>query len=79
MGKNFIEYITDKRLEMGAGLLVDTDAPVGEIVYQVGYSDAASFTRKFTRHFLISPGAYRKVEREKAGKRENGGITDEKN
>ncbi len=79
VGKNFIEYITDKRLEMAAGLLVDTDAPVGEIVYQVGYSDAASFTRKFTRHFLISPGAYRKVEREKTGKRENGGITDEKN
>ncbi len=76
VGKNFIEYITEKRLERAAELLVNTDAPVGEIVSLVGYSDAASFTRKFTRYFLISPGAYRKVEREKKGKQEKGGRED---
>lgn len=76
MGRNFIEYITEKRLERAAELLVTTDAPVGEIVSLVGYSDAASFTRKFTRHFLISPGAYRKVARERAEKQEKGANTD---
>lgn len=64
-GKNFLNYITDKRLELAAQLLVDTDDSVGEIVEKVGYSDGASFTRKFSRHFLVSPGNYRKMEREK--------------
>ncbi len=65
VGKNFIEYMTEKRLDMAAKLLVETDDSVGTIVAKVGYSDAASFTRKFTRHFLVSPGVYRKKEREK--------------
>lgn len=65
VGKNFIEYMTEKRLDMAARLLVETDDSVGTIVSKVGYSDAASFTRKFTRHFLVSPGVYRKTERKK--------------
>lgn len=65
VGKNFIEYMTEKRLDMAAKLLVETDDSVGTIVSKVGYSDAASFTRKFTRHFLVSPGVYRKTERKK--------------
>ncbi|MBO5070911.1 MAG: helix-turn-helix domain-containing protein, partial [Roseburia sp.] len=65
MDKNFINYITDKRLNLAAKLLVETDETIGEIVEKVGYSDVASFTRKFTRYFLVSPGNYRKMEREK--------------
>ena len=65
VGKNFIEYMTEKRLDMAAKLVVETDDSVGTIVSKAGYSDAASFTRKFTRHFLVSPGVYRKTERKK--------------
>lgn len=64
-GKNFIDYIVDKRMELAAHLLVDTDATVGEIVKKVGYSDVPNFTRKFTRHFRITPSNYRKREWEK--------------
>lgn len=64
-GQTFITYITDKRLNLAAQLLLDTDDTISEIVEKVGYSDAASFTRKFTRNFKVSPGNYRKIERDK--------------
>lgn len=65
VGKTFLEYVTEKRLNLAADLLTRTDNPVGIIVAKVGYSDAASFTRKFSRHFLVSPGVYRKTQRQK--------------
>lgn len=65
MGKTFIQYITDRRLNLAAQLLADTEGTVSEIVDRVGYSDTPSFIRKFTRHFHVSPGNYRKISREK--------------
>jgi AraC-like DNA-binding protein len=64
-GENFIDYITGKRLEKAASLLKSTDYSISRIVEMVGYSDSASFTRKFTRHYFMSPGNYRKVNQEK--------------
>ena len=63
-GENFIDYITRKRLEKAAALLKSTDYSIIRIVEMVGYSDSASFTRKFTRYYYMSPGNYRKVNRE---------------
>jgi len=65
IGKNFINYISDKRLELAAKLLTDTDDTIAEIVEKVGYSDTASFTRKFTKHFMVPPGKYRMQMKEK--------------
>lgn len=80
-GRTFIDYIMNKRMELAAQLLVETDTAVGEIVEKVGYSDVPSFTRKFTRHFRISPSNYRKREREKTAEilLEDGGQKKDEN
>lgn len=64
-GENFIDYLTGKRLEKAAFLLRNTKYNISRIVEMVGYSDTASFTRKFTRHYNLSPGNYRKADQEK--------------
>lgn len=63
--KNFIDYITEKRLHLAAELLIESDALVSEIVEKVGYTDVANFTRKFSQYFRMSPGKFRKLERER--------------
>lgn len=60
---NFIDYLTDKRMTHACNLLVETDMKIREIMEQVGYIDLASFTRKFTQVFGISPGRYRDEKR----------------
>jgi AraC-like DNA-binding protein len=47
-------------MKRAAELLLTTDQGVGEIVAEVGYIDASSFTRKFTKVYHLSPTAYRK-------------------
>ncbi len=62
-GINFIDYLSDKRLEECCRLLRDTDMTIQAIVQSVGYTDLPSFSRKFSRKYGMSPGAYRKSVR----------------
>jgi len=64
-GVNFIDYLTEKRMSRACDLLVNTNMKIREIMEQVGYIDLASFTRKFTKLFGISPGCYRDEKRKK--------------
>ncbi len=52
-------YLTSRRLEKAAELLVSSEAPVKEISYSVGYRHPASFTRAFQKSFACSPRDYR--------------------
>ncbi len=58
-GKNFLEYVTEKRMERVCYLLKNTDLKVKTIVEQVGYVDVASFTKKFRTIMGVSPAKYR--------------------
>ena len=40
-------------------LLERLDSPISEIAHQVGYQDAANFTRAFKNHFKMLPKDYR--------------------
>jgi AraC-like DNA-binding protein len=46
-------------------LLVETDLPIADIAGEVGFSDAATFTRAFSRWQGSGPGAYRAAFRSK--------------
>lgn len=59
-GMRFIDYISQKRMTQATVLLTGTGLPVSEIMRRVGYLDASSFTRKFTKMYGLSPSAYRK-------------------
>jgi AraC family transcriptional regulator, L-rhamnose operon transcriptional activator RhaR len=52
-------WLTRRRTEAAAVLLVTTDAPVADIAKQVGWSDANYFARRFRSVFGINPSAYR--------------------
>ena len=53
-------YITERRLDRAAELLVQTTEPVGTIAITVGYESDAAFSRAFRRRFDASPLNWRK-------------------
>jgi len=53
-------WIQDQRLEAAKSLLESTRLGIAEICYQVGYQDAASFSRLFNRIVGLPPGEYRR-------------------
>jgi len=50
-------------LDAARDLLERSDLGVAEICYKVGYQDAASFSRLFSRRTGLSPGEYRRQAR----------------
>ena len=52
--------IDQVRLKQSLSMLREPDAPVTQIAYDLGYSDAAHFTRAFRRWTALSPREYRR-------------------
>jgi two-component system response regulator YesN len=59
MGKTFVEYLTELRMDKAKELLRCTDAGSSEIAYQVGYSDPHYFSFIFKKVNGCSPRDYR--------------------
>jgi AraC-like DNA-binding protein len=53
------KYLLARRLERAAALLRNTDWQVNEICLSVGLKSVGSFTTSFTKHYGVSPAAYR--------------------
>lgn len=60
-GMNFIDYITNLRMDYVKKQLRDTDKKVKDIAAEVGYVDASSFSRKFKAMEGVTPVQYRKI------------------
>ena len=60
-GQTFTQYLTNYRLEKASGLLMQTDAPIGEIALKCGFSDHRSFISAFKKRFGDTPSRYRKM------------------
>ncbi|MCC2685851.1 MAG: AraC family transcriptional regulator [Paenibacillaceae bacterium] len=60
-GSTVLEYVNQVRIDYAKELLRDPDTPIKDIVKQVGYVDASSFTRKFKTIVGLTPGEYRKM------------------
>lgn len=58
-GTSPAQYVRVTRLDRATSLLTRTELPIKEVSHQVGFSDVQYFTRCFTAHFGVSPGAYR--------------------
>ena len=58
------QYLTRYRLRESLRLLRETELPITEVVYSVGFEDLSHFSRCFKREYGISPRQYR---REHAG------------
>ena len=58
-GSNFIEYVTNVRIEKAKELLTGSNKNIKEISMEVGYSDANYFSRAFKKNVGISPTEYK--------------------
>ncbi|GBF76804.1 putative AraC family transcriptional regulator [Paenibacillus sp. 598K] len=59
LGINFVNYLTDVRVEQAKRLLESTDDLIPDIAAQVGYMHAVSFNRVFKKVVGMTPGGYR--------------------
>lgn len=60
-GQNILDYATNLRMERAKQLLADTDIPLKELGYQVGYYNVSSFIRRFKQTQGVTPGDYRRL------------------
>lgn len=59
MGKTFVEYLTEIRIEKAKELLVCTSMKTSEVGYEVGYKDPHYFSYIFKKILGCSPKEYR--------------------
>ncbi|MBO7746364.1 response regulator [Paenibacillus sp. MWE-103] len=60
-GMNYIDYLTECRMEAAKQLMRETDKSLKEITYDVGYRDPNYFSRVFKKIVGHSPTDYRKT------------------
>lgn len=58
-GKNFIEYLTELRIEKAKQLLSQTEMSMKEICANIGYTDPNYFSRTFKKNVGITPTDYK--------------------
>ncbi|MGI6166885.1 MAG: helix-turn-helix domain-containing protein [Eubacteriales bacterium] len=65
MGENLSDYITKKRIELAARLLVETDFSAEQVSERVGYKSKPQFYNTFTKYMKKTPRQYRLDARQK--------------
>ena len=58
-GMNFIDYITEYRIDRAKNLLQNSNMNVKEISYEVGYNDPNYFFKVFKKATNLTPGEFR--------------------
>lgn len=66
VGRAPMEVVAEQRMEHSATLLRQAKLKIAEISEMAGYSSEAAFSRRFARHFGISPSQMRERSRAKA-------------
>ncbi len=67
LGMNYIDYVTNRRLEKAGGLLAQ-GLSVKECCFAVGYNDPNYFSRIFRKHFGMTPTEFREEQLSKQGR-----------
>lgn len=62
-GSNFVEYVTNLRIEQAKKLLAEEGRSMKEICVEVGYSDPNYFSRIFKKNTGVTPTEYRESEK----------------
>ena len=60
-GNNFIDYLSEIRMNKAKDLLRETNLNIAVICEQVGYNDLKHFTKSFKKNIGIKPNEYRKL------------------
>lgn len=59
-GQTPIEYLTRLRIQRAMEMLRNTDLPITEIAFKIGFRDSNYFTRQFRNITGLTPSSYRK-------------------
>ena len=63
MGTTISKYLTEWRMTTAASLLERSDLPLPDVAASAGYGSEAAFSRAFSRHHGLPPGAFRRSAR----------------
>ena len=66
VGQTPLDYVTRWRMRRAAGLLEQGANNLGEVAAQVGYGSDESFSRAFSQWAGMTPGAYRRAQRDES-------------
>lgn len=61
LGKTFVHYLTDQKIEYAARLLRTTDLPITQICFECGFGSFANFSRVFRRKTGQTPSEYKRT------------------
>lgn len=67
IGVTPIQYVMQYRLQMAAGLLVETEKKIADVGAQCGFQDLSYFARMFRRWKGCTPSEYRKLKQNTSG------------
>ena len=59
-GRTFTQHVNSLRIEQAARLLRETDLPVMEVAFNVGFDNFSYFIKRFREVYGVSPSNYRK-------------------
>ena len=62
-GLSIMAYLTQLRIKMASLLIRDTNLPICEIIYKVGFNDSTHFGRTFRKYTGYTPIDYRRIEK----------------
>lgn len=62
-GLPVMRFVTQKRMELGQQLLIDSNFNIKQICFHCGYLHSSSFIKVFFQHYGMSPQQYRKAKR----------------
>ena len=62
-----MDFVRQRRLDLGRELLLNSTRAIGEIATCVGYASQSAFTAAMVREFGRSPRALRRELRDKTG------------
>lgn len=60
MGRTFVDYLTEVRIQRARTLLLDSDLPITEIAVRSGFTNLSNFNRRFRERQSLSPTEYRR-------------------
>ncbi|MDB5765235.1 MAG: AraC family transcriptional regulator, partial [Collimonas fungivorans] len=61
-GMSFVQYVNRLRINVACELLMDGDASVTDICFQVGFNNVSNFNRQFLEQKGVSPSRFRKYQ-----------------
>ncbi|OPX35658.1 hypothetical protein B1H10_00780 [candidate division KSB1 bacterium 4484_188] len=59
-GKTFVSYVNELRIGWACKLLIESEATIAEICYEVGFNNLSNFNRRFKERHKMSPRKYRR-------------------